>query len=112
MSVPPTRFQEPVVASSDKLPVSVPVRFTVPPARWKLPRVVRVNAPPSPTMALVVVIVPELVQALALEPFWSPRLSVPPVAIIVAPAALVPTPVRLRLAAVPLIDEPGALVQV
>src|SRR5712664_1103299 len=80
--VPPTRFQEPVVAVRARVLLvlsSVPVRFTVPPERLKVPKPAVVKLPPRFTVEVLSVIVPVLLQT----PEPEPRFSVAPVPVIV-----------------------------
>ena len=56
--------------------------------RVNAPRVARVNSPPRFTVLPPAVMVPALLQVRVLPGNWSPKLSVPPLALIVAPAAL------------------------
>src|SRR4051794_36922870 len=102
--VPPSRFHEPVLASSASVvPVSssVPTRFTLPPLRVKLPSCTSVNRPPRFTTLLVALIVPPLLQALLELLDWSPRFSVAPLALIVEPATLLQVPSRVSVCPAP-----------
>src|SRR4051812_12326153 len=85
-----SRFQLPVAADNARFPVSVPVRFTVPPVRLNVPKVAWVKLPPRLTVELVAEIVPALLQALSGD--VSPRLRVAEVAVMLAPAGLVQVP--------------------
>ena len=70
--VPPTRVQEPVVASNARPPVKVPVRLTVPPVR--LNSVGWVKFPPRFMVPAETAIVPVLLQV----PLPLPMVIVPP----------------------------------
>src|SRR4051812_26313919 len=95
--MPPAKFHEPVAALSARaVPVStsVPVRLTVPPLRWKLPRAAGVKPPPRVTVLLVAAMVPWFDH----PPELLPRGSAAPGAVMAEPAALVQEPERERLA--------------
>src|SRR5262245_52718549 len=62
-SVPPARFQEPVVALSVSVVLvlsKMPDRFTVPVVRLNVPKLANVNEPPRLVVELVALIVPVL----------------------------------------------------
>ena len=64
-TVPPLSTQEPPTALSTNtalLLLRVPVKFTTPPLRLRVPRLANVKLPPRFTVALVALIVPVLVQ--------------------------------------------------
>ena len=60
--VPPSSVQDPLAASRFSPPPNVPVRFTVPPVRTKLPSVARVKLPARFIVEFVATIVPALLQ--------------------------------------------------
>ena len=80
--VPPSSVHDPLAASRFNPPLSVPVRFTVPPVRTKLPSVARVKLPARFSVELVETIVPALLQP-------EPRDNVEPLTRMVLPALLI-----------------------
>src|SRR6266516_5619848 len=65
-NVPPLSTQEPVVASRARIPPprsNVPVRFTVPPERLRMPSLAGTKLPPRLRVELVKLSVPALFQA-------------------------------------------------
>src|SRR4051794_40765354 len=91
-TVPPARFQLPVVVSSARVApalASVPVRLTTPPLRLKLPNPATVKLPPRFTVELLSDILPALDQLPEILSVLPPPVGLG-VTLIWAPRALLP----------------------
>ena len=80
--VPPSSVHDPLAASRFRPPLSVPVRFTVPPVRTKLPSVARVKVSSRFSVEFVETIVPALLQLPLSD-------NVEPVTVMVLPGLLI-----------------------